>query len=123
MQCTGEDCDTDDDFVEECTGDDCETDDQPTVDLSCAGEDLFGDQALEVAGIWNDNYGGWVITDDSNWGHDTIHQFDNEANWVITQSPADNLYTPNQYSKVVWTEPAADGVWWGLYGCIWARYP
>ena len=97
-------------------GDDDETNtsetNPETADLSCAGETLFADQTFELAGLWNDNYGSWTIVDDSAWGADAVRQFDNDANWAIIQSPEDNEYTPNQYSKVVWLDPDADGVWW-----------
>jgi len=63
---------------------------------------------IELIGSWTNNYDGTeTITEDS-WDNGysvlTIASFDNEDNWAVVQSPADDEYTPNQYSKYVWTE-------------------
>ena len=66
---------------------------------------------LELTGTWTNNYDAVeTITEDS-WDNGysvlAVSSYDNEANWAVVQSPADDEYTPNQYSKYVWTEPDA----------------
>jgi hypothetical protein len=67
---------------------------------------------LEVAGLWDDNFGGWTLIDSEKWGDYAVNEFDNEANWAITQNAADDEYNPSKYNYVVWTEAAEDGSWW-----------
>ena len=66
---------------------------------------------FELVGSWTNNFdGAETITSDS-WDNGysvvSISSYDNEDNWVVVQSPADDEYTPNQYSKVVWTDVEA----------------
>ena len=68
--------------------------------------------AIEVAGQWVDNFGGESEVSAMQWGSSRIHDYDNTANWAITQSPADDEYTPSQFSYIVWTDAAEDGSWW-----------
>jgi hypothetical protein len=67
---------------------------------------------IEVAGVWNDNFGGWTAIDWTMWGANTIRQYDNEANWAVVQNSAENEWNPEKFSYVVWTEAVDDGSWW-----------
>lgn len=69
------------------------------------------DSTLEVAGFWESNWGGVTTITDDAWGSATVVEYDNAANVVIAQSPEDDLYTPNQFSRLVWTE-IEDGSFW-----------
>lgn len=42
----------------------------------------------------------------------TIVDWDNEQNWAVTQNPDDAETAPSAFSKLVWTEPDADGVFY-----------
>ena len=68
--------------------------------------------AIEIAGIWNDNYGGWSVINVNAWGPYILSDYDNDANWAVTQNAADADFAPSQFNYVVWTEPAEDGSWW-----------
>jgi len=67
---------------------------------------------IEVAGQWADNYGGEATISAMGWAAARIHKYDNDANWAVTQTPADDEYNPSKFNYVVWTEPAEDGSWW-----------
>ena len=67
--------------------------------------------ALEVAGFWESNWGGVTTITDEAWGSSAVAKYDNDENMVIVQSPPDDLYTPDQFAKHVWTE-IADGSFW-----------
>lgn len=83
--------------------------------IACGDDTTSSDDpaptTLEVAGVWNDNFGGWVAIGSDYWGTQRVHQYDNAANWAVTQNPADDEYGPSKYSHVVWTD-AVDGTWW-----------
>jgi len=49
-----------------------------------------------------------VITDAS-WSYMEIVSFNNEANVAITQNPSDDMFSPDTFNRLVWTEPKADG--------------
>ena len=68
--------------------------------------------AIEVAGSWDDNWGTSAEITASVWGAYALISFDNDANWAVTQAAADDEWNPSQFSKTVWTEPAADGSFW-----------
>lgn len=77
---------------------------------------------IELLGSWTDNWGGiYTITNDI-WTTDyfgsastsSIVQVLNESNTVIVQSPPDDLYTPNKFNKIVWTDVVNDS----SYYCI-----
>jgi len=58
-------------------------------------------------------YGDESITDDS-WSYMAIIEYDNATNVVITQNPDgdDPLLNPNEYSRLVYTEPAGDSFYY-----------
>jgi hypothetical protein len=75
------------------------------------GDDGSGDSspgAFELAGTWSNNYGGTETFTETEWdsgfGVMAIASYDNHANWVVMQSPEDDEYTPNLFSKTVWLE-------------------
>jgi hypothetical protein len=70
------------------------------------------DSALELGGVWEDNYGGWTFIDSEHWGSYAIHQYDNTENWAVTQNPASDEWNPEKYNLVVWTERTDDETWW-----------
>jgi hypothetical protein len=63
---------------------------------------------LELVGSWTNNFDGTETITADTWDNGysvlSVSSYDNDDNWVVIQSPADDEYTPNQYSKVVWTE-------------------
>jgi len=70
--------------------------------------------SIELAGTWQDNYGSPpTVIDAVKWGSEALVDWDNAANFAVTQAAADAEYDPNTFSRVVWTEPAA-GV---FYAC------
>lgn len=70
---------------------------------------------IEIAGTWLDNFGAVQIVGEKSWdtgfGIVAIVDYDNKKNRAYTQSPPDDPYTANLFSKVVWTEPKADQFW------------
>ena len=70
--------------------------------------------SIELAGTWQDNYGGPpTIIDAMKWGSETLVDWDNTANFAVTQAAPDADYNPGKFSRAVWTEPK-DGV---FYAC------
>jgi hypothetical protein len=66
---------------------------------------------IEISGNWQDDFGGNYTIDNSVWNIDgsyitksAIIKFDNSGNYAITQYSADDLYNPNEFNKIVWTE-------------------
>ena len=103
------------------SGDDVESEsdsDSGEGDDGDDGDDGDGDDsgtlvpALELGGVWSDNYGGWTYVDSTRWGASAVIEYDNDANWAVTQSPSDDAWNPDKYSLSVWTEPGSDGSWW-----------
>ena len=66
---------------------------------------------LELIGSWTNNYDGTETITEESWDNGysvvAISSYDNDQNWAVVQSPEDDEYTPNQYSKIVWTEEDA----------------
>ena len=82
----------------------CGGDSSPGVDVAAG--------PLEVRGSWSDNWGtDWEITG-QRWGAWTVESFDNDANVGVVRYPADDIYSPNTYSKVAWTDVSeTDRTW------------
>ena len=70
--------------------------------------------ALEISGLWEDEFGGSFDIHDTGWGDQTVVEYDNSANVAITQNPPGVEHLPATFNKVVWTEPEADG---GFFVC------
>lgn len=69
--------------------------------------------SIEIAGTWVTPFGEDVITKDK-WNTAKVAAYDNAKNVAYTQNAADDKYNPNQFNKVVWTEPKGDT----FYYCI-----
>jgi hypothetical protein len=82
-----------------------------TVTAACGGTEHDDDQhvtppaKIELLGSYTSNFGGTEAITETKWGDATIVTFDNEANFAITQQPADDTFNPSKFAKVVWTEP------------------
>lgn len=90
------------------TATDTQTDDTGTGDATAANE-------IEIAGTWDNDFDGTETIDDTSWTSFTtvsIIEFDNATNVAITQNPPDDEFNPDAFSRVVWTEPEADGFWY-----------
>jgi hypothetical protein len=63
---------------------------------------------LEIEGRWHSNWGGYEELDSdgvTSWGStSTIAEYDNADNFMITQNPPSDLWSPNKFNKIVWTE-------------------
>ncbi len=67
---------------------------------------------IEVAGTWTSSFGGDVVITDTTWTDmvaQKVVKFDNTKNSVITLTPATvpEGYTPNVFSRTLWTETVA----------------
>jgi hypothetical protein len=89
--------------------------------LACGGngtdsttEDQTSTPTFELAGTWDDNFGGTTTITAEKWGNDTLAKFDNGTNIAYVQLAASDEYNPNKFTKHVWTEPQ-NGV---FYDCI-----
>jgi len=93
----------------------------PAADIAAAGDvamDAEGPSlGFELAGTWTNNYAGTEVISDVEWDNGysvmTVGQYDNEANRVTLQSPADDEFSPNLFTLTVWVEEDA-GV---VYSC------
>jgi hypothetical protein len=72
--------------------------------LTACGKEESG--PIEVAGSWASNFGFDEEISDVSWGGATVISYDNDENFAVTQQPADDMFNPSKFSKVVWTEPA-----------------
>jgi len=66
---------------------------------------------IEVAGTWDSEFGE-VTIDGETWDDGfalAIVSFDNDDNFVITQTPDDAEFDPGTFGKTIWTEPNDDG--------------
>ncbi len=66
---------------------------------------------LAVVGKYKDNFGGAPVITNRFWEVGWIVNYDNTKRFAITQSPADDKYAPNKFTKLVWTEPSAGGLY------------
>ena len=86
-------------------------------DLETAGCNGFGwtryegRLGLEPVGVWKDNYGSETTITSAAWGSSRVVEYSNDESWAIIQSAADDEYTANQYSYLVWTEIDTEGTW------------
>jgi hypothetical protein len=62
---------------------------------------------LEVAGEWASNFGFDETISQTMWGTAAVIRYDNDDNFAITQQPANDMFNPSKFSKLVWTEPSA----------------
>jgi hypothetical protein len=69
-------------------------------------------RAIEIGGDYTSNFGYSETIDSDSFNRSAVIAYDNRANYMITQSPLDDEYTPGQFAKLVWTEQGADGFWY-----------
>ncbi len=62
---------------------------------------------IEIAGKYNDNFGGKSVISSRYWDTSWLYQFDNTKRFAIMQAAADATYNPSKFSKVVWTAPVS----------------
>lgn len=67
---------------------------------------------IEVHGTFRSSFGGMETVTSTAWSGLAIRRFSNETNYAVVQSPPSDPFTPNKYSKLVWTEPSASGFWY-----------
>jgi hypothetical protein len=79
----------------------------PSDDTMSSDAGMEGDateETIEIAGDWSTSYGeSYAITSES-WGSSSVEDFDNDANWAVTQYSEDDEWNPNLFAKQVWTE-------------------
>jgi hypothetical protein len=68
--------------------------------------------STEVGGHWFSNFGQHETVTSTAWGASRLAHHDDAANLAVLQSPPDDPFTPNQFSRVVWTEPSDEGFWY-----------
>ena len=76
--------------------------------LGCSGDDDASTDAmspLEIIGVYDDNFMGVQTITADDWNDAKIVGYDNDANIVYTQAPADDMFNPNKFGKTVYTEP------------------
>lgn len=79
------------------------------------GATACGGDEIETVGTFTSNFGGTeTITADA-WNGSAIVEFDNDMNWVVTQTPADSEFNPNLFNRLEWTDLADDG---SFYYCF-----
>ncbi len=76
------------------------------------GEGGQAGEAFELIGHYVDHFGFDVDIDDKLWNGSGLIAYDNAANVAYTQYRCDNLYTPNKFAKIVYTEPEAAGFYY-----------
>jgi len=62
---------------------------------------------IEIAGRYNSNFGGMETITSTSFNGTPIRKFSNATNFVVIQNPADSMFGPNLFSKIVWTEKSA----------------
>lgn len=96
-------------------GDDVEP--KPNANADANGDvngDVNGDanaemqDDIEVVGTWDTQFDSTEVITEESWNSASIVEYDNDENVGILQSPPDDEFTPNQFSRVVWTEPEGD---------------
>jgi hypothetical protein len=104
-----------------CSGDDEKPMDQVAgkgsddSDGSAGAEGAPAEEALEIIGSYDDDFGAEQIITASSWNSSAIVGYDNELNVVYTQFPDDDMFNADKFAKTVYIEPKADGA---FYFCI-----
>ena len=80
-----------------------------TLALSACGGD---DEPFALVGSWANNFGSDELITETAWDRTTIVEFDNDARWVITQNPADDMFNPSKFNKIVWTQPEGERLYY-----------
>ncbi|RAL21536.1 hypothetical protein DL240_11810 [Lujinxingia litoralis] len=83
----------------ECEGAECEQNDNQ-------------DQGIEVAGEWATNFGYDETITEETWGMMLLTEYDNEADFAITQNTSDAEFGADRYNVVVWTPVVDDSFYY-----------
>ncbi|MBM4343502.1 MAG: hypothetical protein FJ100_09010 [Deltaproteobacteria bacterium] len=98
------------------TGGDASAGGDTAAKTDTAGGETAAAAAIEIAGTYNDNFGGSETIASDKWqfsfGTSTIVQYDNAKNDAYLQAPADDKFNPSKFSKIVWTEPKVDSFYY-----------
>ena len=81
--------------------------------LSCDDDSEDGD--LEISGSWTEDYGNTTISNDqflAPLGLSNIVEYNNSNNTFYFQMSEDDLYSPNKFGRVVWTEIEDDSFYY-----------
>lgn len=66
-----------------------------------------GGGPIEITGTFTTPFGMETITEET-WNNGftttTIEDWDNGDNWVVIKNPADDMFNPSKYARIVWTE-------------------
>jgi hypothetical protein len=60
---------------------------------------------LEIIGVYDDSFMSVQTITADDWNGAKIVGYDNDANIVYTQAPADDMFNPSKFGKTVYTEP------------------
>ncbi len=81
-----------------------------------ADADTDVDADIELAGYWNDSWGGSHVIDNESWdqGYALFHiaTYDNDANYAIAQNDERNDYNPSLWSRFDWYIEGGGRVWY-----------
>lgn len=59
---------------------------------------------LEIEGRWTSNFDTEETISSERWGTQTVVVFDNTENTAVTQNPPDDMFNPDKFNALVWTE-------------------
>lgn len=103
----------------------CGGDDDPEGQAGAGGTGGSGGSggsgagSIEIEGTWSSSFGSTEVIDDDSWGvlgdfpsESEIVEFSNGDNVAITLNPEDAMYSPNEYNRIVWTEPSDDAFYY-----------
>lgn len=78
------------------------------------GADAAGDtvgQGVALHGVWSTNFGGYSEISEQKWDDATVHTWNLDGRWAVTQNPANDQYNPSKFNRMVWTAPVGDSVY------------
>ena len=67
---------------------------------------------IEITGLWTSNFGGVEGINAAKFGVNRIHEFDNDNNWVVIQNPSDDMWNPDKFARIVWTDVSGDSFYY-----------
>ncbi|MEM9112571.1 MAG: hypothetical protein AAGD10_03330 [Myxococcota bacterium] len=79
------------------------------------GQSGNGAAELEIIGTYMDQFMTETTFSANGVGAATLVEFSNDDNILFTQNPPDAMFGPNAFSRFVWTEPEADGSFFGCF--------
>jgi len=77
--------------------------------VGCSDDDA---EVIEIAGLWDNNFGSQEDINSTQWGTAAVVYFDNQNNFAITQNAADAEFSPSLFNKLVWTEVVNQETWY-----------